>query len=301
MQPLRRRLLRAGALALFAAPSIARACAAPGVWLRPRDRTPIADTALYAYAARRKVVLLGEAHDVAAHHRWQLRVLEALRARAVDVVLGCEMFPRRVQPVLDRWVAGEISEAAFLDQSDWTRVWRYDAAPYLPLFRFARVHRIAMRALNVERTLVREVGARGFTAVAPSRREGVSRPAPASARYVARLREIHARHGGRDAAGRTQRADHAFARFVEAQLLWDRAMAEGIVAARAAQPDALVVAIMGSGHIEYGFGVPHQLAALGERDVLTLLPVTAHVACASAAGPIADTVYGVADDADAAG
>lgn len=34
----------------------------------------------------------------------------------------------------------------------------------------------------------------------------------------------------------------------------------------------LVVSIMGNGHIEYGDGVPHQLAALGIDDVATALP-----------------------------
>lgn len=260
--------------------------------MRPDGRGPIAADALYAYAARRRVVLLGESHDVAAHHRWQLETLTALHARRAEVVLGFEMFPRRVQPVLDRWVAGELPEAAFLEQTDWARVWRFDAKLYMPLFRFARDRRTPMRALNVEQTLVREVSAKGFDAVATAQREGVSHPAPASSRYVAHLREIYDKHA------RGHSGDGAFERFVGAQLLWDRAMAEGIAAALATYPAALVVGILGSGHVEYGFGVPHQLAALGVRDVLSLLPEDAGPSCERPPADIADVVYGVAATAD---
>lgn len=287
---MRRRLLCAGLLGMLGVPMRARACVAPGVWLRPDGRGPVAAEALYAYAARQRVVLLGESHDVAAHHRWQLETLTALHARRADLVLGLEMFPRRVQPVLDRWVAGTLSETDFLAQSEWAEVWRFDAGLYLPLFRFARDHGVPMRALNVDQALVREVGAKGFDAVPVAQREGVSRPAPASSRYVAHLRDIYAKHA------RGGVSDEALERFVGAQLLWDRAMAEGIAAVFDASPDALVVGILGRGHVEYGFGVPHQLAALGVRGVLSLLPEDADASCESPPADIADVVYGVPAD-----
>ena len=47
-----------------------------------------------------------------------------------------EMFPRRLQPVLDRWVAGGLSEAEFLKQAEWDRVWHYDPQLYLPILHF---------------------------------------------------------------------------------------------------------------------------------------------------------------------
>ena len=42
------------------------------------------------------------------------------------IVIGFEMFPRRVQKALDQWVAGELSEAQFLAASDWNHVWSTD-------------------------------------------------------------------------------------------------------------------------------------------------------------------------------
>ena len=43
-------------------------------------------------------------------------------------MIGFEAFPRRVQPVLERWVAGQLSESEFLAQSDWRNVWRFDVS-----------------------------------------------------------------------------------------------------------------------------------------------------------------------------
>ena len=63
-------------------------------------------------------MLLGEYHDRPDDHRWQLQTVAALAAEHPAVVLGFEMFPRRAQPVLDRWVAGELDERALLRETD---------------------------------------------------------------------------------------------------------------------------------------------------------------------------------------
>jgi len=57
-------------------------------------------------------------------------------------------------------------------------VWGYDAALYMPLFQFARLNRIPMIALNVERKLVSRVGQQGWEGVPAAEREGLSDPAP---------------------------------------------------------------------------------------------------------------------------
>ena len=70
-----------------------------------------------------------------------------------------------------------------------SRVWGFESAHYLPLFHFARLNRIPMLALNVERNLIREIVRTGVDAVAQTIREGIGRPAAASQTY---LRELHA-------------------------------------------------------------------------------------------------------------
>ncbi len=263
---------------------------AVGAWVDPASGER-RDDALAALAER-AVVLLGESHHEAEHHRWQLHTIAALFARRPGMVLGFEMAPRRAQPVLDRWSRGELDETAFLAEVDWPRVWGFPAEFYLPLFHFARMHRLPMLALNVERATNRRVAAQGFAAAPSAEREGVGDPAPACEAYRARLFAWFKRHPG---AGEDARMDgEPFERFVRAQTFWDRAMAEAIALARRDRSSPLVVAVLGAGHVEYGDGVPRQLAALGVADVASALPWPADADYPSGRPPIADLLFGVA-------
>jgi len=261
-----------------------------GTWVYPGSNEK-RDDVLVALT-KRGVVLLGESHDQAEHHRWQLHTIAALFSYRPDMVLGFEMFPRRVQPVLDRWSKGELDETTFLREVDWPRIWGIAEELYLPLFHFARMHRLPMLALNVDRATNVRVAAQGLVTVSQSEREYVGDPAPASSSYRDRLFEWFKKH---PAAGEKARADSEhFERFVRAQLFWDRAMAEAIAVARRDARRPLVVGIMGSGHIEYGDGVPHQLAALGVTDLTTALPWWADTDYPIHHPPIADVLFGVA-------
>lgn len=269
-----------------AAPPLA-ACSRPGAWLS-HDGQAIREEgagALLARLAEAHVVLLGETHDSAEDHRWQLATLAQLHALRPNLAVGFEMFPRRLQPVLDRWVAGELTENQFLRETDWDRVWGYDARMYLPLFHYARMNRLPMLALNVERSLVSAVDAKGWDAVPEAEREGVTRPAAPPQPYVESLRRVFAHHPNK------RQDEAAFARFVEAQATWDRAMAQAIAAYLERRPDALVVGIMGSGHVRFGHGVAHQLKDLGVSRVANLMTLEADERCEGLQAGLADAVF----------
>lgn len=276
-----------------------QACVSPGHWLMPAatESSPTSQAQVLKRAVSSDVVLLGEMHDQAEHHRWQLHTMAGLHALRGQIVLGFEMFPRRVQPVLDRWVAGELTEAQFLQQSDWANVWGFDSALYLPLFHFARMHRVPMLALNVERALIREVGRKGESALQESQREGVGRPEPPPAQYRKYLYEVFLQHDR--SKPKTSPDAPAFLRFVESQTFWDRAMAEAIRDARRRFPERQVIGIMGSGHTLRG-AVPHQLRALGIVNTWVMRPWEASTDCARLTPRVADAVFGIDVMQDAA-
>ena len=251
----------------------------------------LAEDELFAGLTARPIVLLGEEHDNAAHHRWQLSVIEALSARRPDLVLGFEMFARASQPVLDQWVAGELDTDAFLHAVRWNETWGFDARLYLPIFDFARRHKLPMLALNVERSLIRRVGRDGWAAVPADEREGIGVPAPALPAYRRWLAEIFAHKRAPHSDKVTDAPDPAFERFVAAQLTWDRAMAEALAAARVQPQAPLVVGLAGIGHLQNGWGIPHQLRDLGIVDAAVLLPVAAGAACAELVAGYADAVF----------
>jgi uncharacterized iron-regulated protein len=275
-------------------------CPTPGAWVTVSDsgRSVRGSDAVTAELAQRRVVLLGESHDNAEHHRWQLHTIAALHARQPRLALGFEMFPRRVQPVLDQWSAGELTEEQFLARSDWASVWGHDPQLYMPIFHFARMHRIPMIALNVERSLVRRVGSEGWDAVPPAEREGVGEPASAPAPYLSFLYEsylIHLPEAQRPRRAPTEEdlRSPQFRRFVESMQVWDRAMAQAIVERLRAGQTPLVVAIMGAGHLRNGHGVPHQLRGLGIADPAVLLPWDVSEDCALLTAGVADLAFGV--------
>jgi uncharacterized iron-regulated protein len=79
-------------------------------WMRPdSDRANYAN--IIARTVKHSVILLGETHANADHHRWQLQ-MHAMRS---DMVIGFEMFPRRVQAVFG---IGSLDEKALLVASE---------------------------------------------------------------------------------------------------------------------------------------------------------------------------------------
>ncbi len=255
----------------------------PAGWLRLDRERPaaVAADALIADMARRDVVLLGEQHVEADHHRWQLHTLAQLHAQRPQMVIGFETFPRRVQPVLDKWVAGELTEQQFLAEVQWDEVWSTPAELYLPLFEFARLHRVPMVALNVDKKLTEAVAAKGWDAVPEREREGLTRPAPAPKAYLDELEHVHTMH--KEGGGKA-----TLKNFIEAQQTWDRAMAQGL--ARQTGRGALVVGVIGSGHLRFGHGVALQLRDLGVTRVGTLLPVE-RAQCKELVAGLADAVF----------
>ena len=303
LAPLAGPVLAAAVAAAPGAGTAAEVCVPPGQWLDPARDSPIGHADLIAGMAKRPVVLLGEVHTSAEHHRWQLHTIAALHGRNPNMVLGFESFPRSVQPALDAWTRGSLSEKRFLEESRWDEVWRFDAGLYMGLFEFARLHRIPMIALNVDDALIKRIRKDGWPAVPVDARQGVDDPAPAADAYLDFLARVYRDHD--DAATEMpDRDDPAFRRFVQAQITWDRAMAQALAAALRGGGRPLVVGIVGLGHTEYGWGIPRQLADLGVTGTAVLVPWDAGRACSELARPggpaVADAVFGLAAQADEA-
>jgi len=241
-----------------------------GHWIIPKTSQNIPHHELMARLAKSRVVLLGESHDRAAQHLWQMHVAAGILAHRDDIVMGFEMFPARLNDVLQHWVKGELSERKFIEKSQWSSVWGFDPELYMPLFRFCRAFQVPMIGLNCRRGLVSEVGKDGWDSISDEDREGLSDPRPASQNYRQYLFDITG--GARPDRQAKSADDPAFDRFVRAQQVWDRAFACRI-AEIAKNPNApLLIGIIGRGHLEYRGGTPFQLDDLGISDSVVLLP-----------------------------
>ena len=73
-----------------------------------------------------------------------------------------EMFTRPYQPFLDQWVAGEIDENKFLEETHWDSEWGYDYYLYKDILDFAREKKIPVIALNAPKAVVKMVSKNGL-------------------------------------------------------------------------------------------------------------------------------------------
>lgn len=284
-----------GAMAQPFAHAATANCLTPAAWtlLDKASARTAASTEIVAEMAKRDVVLLGEYHDEDDHHRWQVQMLSALHVQRPNMVIGFEMFPRRLQPVLDRWTKGELTLKQFLEQAEWEKVWNTSPDLYVPLFQFARINRIPMIALNVDNKLNKTIREKGWEQVPEAEREGVGRAAQASEAYQDYLFDVFGMHAGVHGAkgNKPSKTDASFVRFVESQTTWDRAMAEALAKRVKSDNKPLAVGIVGSGHLRFGYGIPHQLRDLGVTNIGTLVATPSDTPCKDIPAGIADAVF----------
>ena len=225
------------------------------------------------------VVFFGEQHGDTLAHRLERALLESLARRGGEVVVSMEMFERDAQPVIDRYLAGEIAEAEMLAAA---RPWPRYASDYRPLVELARERRWPVVAGNVPRRVAALVAA----GTAPDSLPPESRALAAAEvrcprdayhqRFTAVMRE-GAAHGGHGAAAPDSAAAEARAmRYYLAQCLKDETMAESLVRAIRAHRRATVVHFNGAFHSDFHQGVVartlRRLPAAGVM-VLSVVPV----------------------------
>ncbi|HHS83971.1 MAG TPA: PDZ domain-containing protein [Gammaproteobacteria bacterium] len=207
-----------------------------------------------------KIVYVGETHDNPASHRLEAMLLKALAERYPEqVALGMEMMTPEQQPVLDRWVAGELSEKELLEQSRWYDIWRMDFDYYKELFQLCRDKKIPIIGLNATKAQVKAVASNDFSKLDEEQRKQIPTLDMADPYQRAMVKTVFGghNHGGGDKE-----------RFLRVQTLWDEMMAAN-VARYLTTPQGSgrhMLVIAGGHHVSYGFGIP--------RRVFRRLPVS---------------------------
>ena len=208
-------------------------------------------------AARADVVFFGEQHDDAETHRAELALLTAIGERRTNVVLSLEMFERDVQPLVNAYLSGTLSEADFREQS---RPWPNYGADYRPLVELAKAKKWPVVASNVPRRLASMVSRRGLPAVdslVPAERALVAAEllCPKDQYYTNFVEVMGGGHGGASQPGAPSPMSNMTDLFYQAQCIKDETMAESIAAARTkAGSDAIIVHFTGSFHTDFGLG-----------------------------------------------
>lgn len=199
-------------------------------------------------------VYLSETHTEVADHAAQLEIIQALDQQN-EIAIALEMFQRPFQPVLDAYIAGEITEAELVAQSEYETRWGFDWELYAPIVRYAKENQIPLIALNTPAEITRQVATKGLESlggedlqfIPPVDEIDLSNEA-----YRDSLMSVFSAHGGHGNSD-------GFENFFAAQVLWDETMAEGVAKQLAAEPERQVVVLAGEGHVGYGYGIPDRV------------------------------------------
>ncbi|NND37012.1 MAG: hypothetical protein HKN81_07740, partial [Gammaproteobacteria bacterium] len=216
------------------------------------------------------LLFIGETHTNLDFHKVQFRVLQELHRAGREILIGLEMFPYTQQTSLDAWTAGHYTEQGFVEQAGWYTYWGYRWEYYRDIFNFARDHGIRMYGINTPRDVVKAVRKKGFKDLTPEEAEHIPREVrPATADQRAMFK------GFFEADDALHMSEERLEGMLRAQTTWDATMGWNSLQAlrKHGGPDAIMVVLIGSGHVTYGLGSERQTAPHYDGKIASIIPL----------------------------
>jgi uncharacterized iron-regulated protein len=197
------------------------------------------------------------------------------------VALSLEFFQRDVQPILDEYLTGLITEKAFRADS---RPWPRYGTDYRPLIEFSKENGLPVIAANAPRRYTTRVtmnGRESLNELSPEALAGLA-PLPYGQpseeyrnQWIRVISEVmeeegkkcglpipEAEEGREPVQARAPVGTHDnMGNQLHSQVLWDATMAYWISDYLAQEPEALVLHMVGGFHVERGTGTPEHLEA----------------------------------------
>jgi uncharacterized iron-regulated protein len=201
----------------------------------------------------KKVIYIGESHTNYADHVLQLEIIRKLYELKGRLIIGMEMFQRPFQKYLDQYVAKQLSEEEFLKKTEYFTRWGFDYNLYRDILQFARAHAVPVIALNLRREIIEKAAENGIDAL--SEKDRAELPADMNLNdqaYREYLIGVYAQH--EDKKG--------FNNFYISQMLWDETMAHSAAEALRKYPEAQMVVLAGTGHLQHSWGIPARVQRL---------------------------------------
>ena len=190
-----------------------------------------------------QLILFGEFHDNPISHWLELELLKELyNQKGNKLILGFEMFEQDQQGVLDRYLAGGITDKQLKDS---LRLWLNYSTDYKPLILFAKENKLACIASNVERkyaSLLFKSGRIALDTISPLKKSQMADlqfPIDTTLSQYASLNEMAAHMGGGN--------------MLEAQALKDATMAKYIL--QELTNDNQIIHYNGAYHSDYYQGI----------------------------------------------
>ena len=188
------------------------------------------------------------------------------------MLIGLEMFPYTRQAELDRWSQGQYTDTEFLAAAKWYESWGYRWEYYRDIFRFARDNELRMFGINAPRKVIKMVRTEGFEKLDPDDAQHIPTDVNTDSEEHKRLFRAYFEE---DDSVHMDLSEEQWAGIHRAQCTWDAVM--GWNAMRALEqhggPDAIIVVLIGAGHVTYGLGAERQIRPLFDGVIASLVPV----------------------------
>ncbi|MEK7805459.1 MAG: ChaN family lipoprotein [Planctomycetota bacterium] len=217
------------------------------------------------------VLYVGETHANKAAHQVQLKILKTYYEKfGNNIAIGMEMFTRPYQPFLDQWVAGEIDENKFLEETHWDSEWGYDYYLYKDILDFAREKKIPVIALNAPKAVVKMVSKNGLKGLSEEEKKQLPEIDTTDNFHRAYLERAIREH----MVDRTADLE----KYNDVQNLWEEYMAQTIADYLSSWEgkDKKFLAFAGNGHIIYDFGIPEKVFRRSHLPYYTIYPAEFH-------------------------
>lgn len=253
------------AIPLFAGCSLVAPYSEP-----PKPQTyyhaPVVDTAtgahislpqLAEHLADQDVIVIGEYHGHQGAHLLQSRLQAHLYKQQPRQLLTMEQFDTDQQPVLNRYLNGDIGEKELVEDANGWPNYQY---AYRPLVEFARHRNLPVIAANAPADIVRCVGRKGpdYLDSLTKEQKAFVPDNPFASEDAYRNKFFRVMGGGHGAIDNTRMLNT-----YSAQLLRDNTMASRILEARERYPGHQVIHLTGTFHSEERLGT---VAALLRRQ-----------------------------------
>ncbi len=218
-----------------------------------------------------RLLIIGEDHVQLSLLTLQLQTLENLHKANANLVLAMEMFNTEQQHLLDDFMDNHITMDILKQKYD-TSSEGFPLEHYGKLLEKAKKLRVPVKGIIIPRGQAAKVVRDGLESL-----DGPESVFPSKLVILG-----HDRHKAYFEALIRQSAPmmstgFSLDRFFLAQIVKDSSMAYNISKILLQNPEVWVIAIMGKGHMEYGYGVPERVKECLTKEGITIEPVTISV------------------------
>lgn len=206
-----------------------------------------------------KVVIIGEQHGNSAAQFQQLQILQAIRNKGMKVSVGMEFLTYTDQELLEKYRTQQLDEESYLKAIKWGSP-SFDY--YRPQVLFPILEEGSKTlALNAPRKLSSKIAKEGLDSISTEELK-LFPPSFSIGRdsYKLRFKEVSPHFSDPTLLNN----------YFAAQSLWDDTMAWNASEFIKANPDQVLVIIVGEFHVQYGGGLPDRLAHRGVQNILTI-------------------------------